>query len=122
MKAAFLASTLKAGARGDRVGYEVDTAKLLAVSDDVGSISAGLRSVARQVAHVAVARTDFGGDRYQDFGAAYLAASGDLAILADRLVLDVDEISHLLRETAGVYDETESDGVARLGGLRDGGE
>jgi excreted virulence factor EspC (type VII ESX diderm) len=98
------------------VGYEVDTATLRKVSDEIGSISTGLRSVAGQVAHVTVGPTDFGGDRYQGYGAAYLAGNGDLASLAGRLVGDVDEISRLLREAAGAYDETESDGVARLGG------
>ena len=104
------------------MGYEVDTAKLLGVSDEVAGISTGLRSVTGQLAHVVVTRTDFGGDRYQGHGAAYLAASGDLARLGDRLVGDVDEITRLLRETAGVYDENESDGVRRFDGLHDGGE
>jgi hypothetical protein len=104
------------------VGYEVDTAKLLAVADEVGSISTELQSVPRQLAHTAVAGTDFGGDRYRDHGAACLAANGKLANLADRLVRDVDKISRLLRETAGVYGENEADGASRFGGLRDGGE
>lgn len=104
------------------MGYEVDTAKLLGVADEVGSISTALQSVPRQLAHPAVAGTDFGGDRYQGYGAAYLAANGELANLGNRLVHEVNKISRLLRETAGVYDENESDGVSRFGGLRDGGE
>jgi hypothetical protein len=104
------------------VGYEVDTATLLGVSDEVAGISTGLSSVTGQLAHVVVAPTDFGGDRYQDYGAAYLAASGELANLSDRLVGEVDEITRLLRETAGVYDENESGGVRRFDGLHGGGE
>jgi hypothetical protein len=104
------------------VGYEVDTAKLLGVSGDVESISTGLNSVTGQLAHVVVAQTDFGGDRYQDCGAAYLAANGDLVRLAERVVVGVKEVSRLLEETAGVYDENESGGVRRFDGLHGGGE
>lgn len=104
------------------MGFEVDPAKLLEVSDEIGRISTGLRSVSGQVAHAVVTQLDFGGDRYQDYGAAYLAASGELAGLAGRLLHEVDEFSRLLRESAGVYDETEVDFASRLDGLREGGD
>ncbi|MFD5250127.1 type VII secretion target [Amycolatopsis sp. NPDC058340] len=102
------------------MGYEVDPAKLLEVSDELGTIGTGLRSVSGQVAHTVVARLDFGGDRYQGHGAAYLAANGELAGLAVKLVGDIDEISRLLRESAGVYGDTESDFASRLDALREG--
>ncbi|KFU81865.1 Excreted virulence factor EspC, type VII ESX diderm [Amycolatopsis lurida] len=104
------------------MGYEVDPAKLLEVSDELGTIGTGLRSVSGQVAHTVVAQLDFGGDRYQSHGAAYLAASGELATLAVKLVGDIDEVSLLLRESAGVYGETESDFASRLDGLREVGD
>ncbi|QXV56553.1 hypothetical protein CVV72_05650 [Amycolatopsis sp. TNS106] len=104
------------------MGYEVDPAKLLEVSDELGTVGAGLWSVSGQVAHTVVVQLDFGGDRYQGHGAAYLAASGELASVAVRLVGEIDEISRLLRESAGVYGETESDFASRLDGLREVGD
>ncbi|MEU8411659.1 type VII secretion target [Amycolatopsis japonica] len=104
------------------MGYEVDPAKLLDVSDELGTIGTGLRSVSGQVVHTVVAQPDFGGGRYQGHGAAYVAANGELASAAVRLVGDIDEIARLLRESAGVYGDTESDFASRLDALRDGGE
>ncbi|MFI5562723.1 hypothetical protein ACIA2T_25885 [Amycolatopsis japonica] len=42
--------------------------------------------------------------------------------VAVRLVGDIDEIARLLRESAGVYGDTESDFASRLEVLRDRGE
>lgn len=107
------------------MGYGVDTGQLQALSQDIGRTGAGLRSVAEQVARAHVADVDFGGDRYQDYGASYLDANRELGVLADQLATEIDRICGLLRDTTNAYDQTESDNDARINssgaGLRGGG-
>ena len=85
------------------MGYEVDTEQMFALSEDIGQTALGLRAVSRQVGQIVVQATGFGGDRYQDHGAAYVAANRDLADLAGALANQVDWISGLLLETTGAY-------------------
>lgn len=96
------------------MGFEVDTEQVLALSEDVRRTAAGLRTVADEMARVAVPETGFGGDRYQEYGAAYHAANGELADLAGLLFEETVGIADLMLATTSAYSGAESGAEAGI--------